>query len=489
MICVLPSSFRVADPDGNRTLGLEHESVADDPNVRTLAQDLAKPPEELGAIFRQFLDLARKRAVQARAEIDDLRILCGCRRLGCAECCCKAGEVGTKRRYVLRQALDLCARGTACSPFVGEVLSRLPKLFPLLREFPFELRTRSRDRLGNFPQPGDLGQLLVDAGAGGGDLLLAACTGPVRSFESFGDPLCLRLLFGQGPLQPLGLQAPVGGRFLSFRESCLEELRLGPDRRRGVFGCGKCGAQALHFAALRFGRTLLLRLRRAGPLRVVSCRCRRRTLFGERCLKLGDLASSRGAGLALGGKRLCHIILGRTFRSQLGIELPPDLDKLILEGTASGRKPFDGLLQPSRFQGLRLDGGLVRPQCLLHSNQLRIACSDNRPCLLDRPVPSPGSPAQCARSRHHAWRAWPLSLPGTDRSAPGPTVRAPSPPGLLAGTFVRCPVQWRSASTVLRATTRSASSRSRARCSAAICSRRRSASASCCPEASLPSSI
>src|SRR3546814_8234277 len=43
---------------------LEDEPVADDLDVRTVAEDLAQPPEEFGAVSRQLLDLHGERGVE-----------------------------------------------------------------------------------------------------------------------------------------------------------------------------------------------------------------------------------------------------------------------------------------------------------------------------------------------------------------------------------------------------------------------------------------
>ena len=56
---------------GEQHLGLEHEPVADDPHVRAVAQGLAQLAEELRAVLRQLLDLARQRDVEPLAEIGD----------------------------------------------------------------------------------------------------------------------------------------------------------------------------------------------------------------------------------------------------------------------------------------------------------------------------------------------------------------------------------------------------------------------------------
>ena len=53
-------------------LRLEDEAVADHPDVGTVAEDLAQPPEEVGAVARQLLDALGERHVQPPAEVGDL---------------------------------------------------------------------------------------------------------------------------------------------------------------------------------------------------------------------------------------------------------------------------------------------------------------------------------------------------------------------------------------------------------------------------------
>ncbi len=60
---------------GEQDLRLENEAVADDADAGLIAEHLAQFAEELGAVARQFLDLARQRRVQPVAERNDLRLL------------------------------------------------------------------------------------------------------------------------------------------------------------------------------------------------------------------------------------------------------------------------------------------------------------------------------------------------------------------------------------------------------------------------------
>ena len=50
---------------------LEHEAVADDADVRPLAEDRAQPPEKVRAVARQFLHALRQRDIEPLAEIGD----------------------------------------------------------------------------------------------------------------------------------------------------------------------------------------------------------------------------------------------------------------------------------------------------------------------------------------------------------------------------------------------------------------------------------
>ena len=54
--------------------GLEHEAVADDADVRPVAEDVAQPAEEFRAVARQFLHPLRQRDVEALPEIGDLQL-------------------------------------------------------------------------------------------------------------------------------------------------------------------------------------------------------------------------------------------------------------------------------------------------------------------------------------------------------------------------------------------------------------------------------
>ena len=52
-------------------LGLEHETVADDADVRPVAENGAQAAEEFRTVARQFLHPLRQRHVQPLAEIGD----------------------------------------------------------------------------------------------------------------------------------------------------------------------------------------------------------------------------------------------------------------------------------------------------------------------------------------------------------------------------------------------------------------------------------
>ncbi len=55
-------------------LGLEHEAIADHPDIGTVAEDFPELAEKVRTIARQFLDALRERDVQSLAEIGDPRL-------------------------------------------------------------------------------------------------------------------------------------------------------------------------------------------------------------------------------------------------------------------------------------------------------------------------------------------------------------------------------------------------------------------------------
>src|SRR6185437_1740368 len=66
---------QVGAAEREQHLGLEDEAIADDADVRPVAQYRAQSAEELRAVARQLLDLAGERGVEALAEIGDLHLL------------------------------------------------------------------------------------------------------------------------------------------------------------------------------------------------------------------------------------------------------------------------------------------------------------------------------------------------------------------------------------------------------------------------------
>ena len=58
--------------DLEQQFGLQHEAVADNADVGTVAEDFAQAAEEVGAVFGQFLDLLRQRQIEPLAEIGDV---------------------------------------------------------------------------------------------------------------------------------------------------------------------------------------------------------------------------------------------------------------------------------------------------------------------------------------------------------------------------------------------------------------------------------
>ncbi len=88
-------------------LGLEHEAVADDADVRVLAEDLAQAAEELGAVARQFLHLAGERDVEAPAEVGDLDLLLLVLRIGGVENFVQPRQLLAQGRDLPVQEIDL----------------------------------------------------------------------------------------------------------------------------------------------------------------------------------------------------------------------------------------------------------------------------------------------------------------------------------------------------------------------------------------------
>src|SRR5271170_5501832 len=56
-------------------LRLEHKTVADYPDIRAIAEDLAQSAEELVTIAGELLDFVDERQIEALAKLDDLPLL------------------------------------------------------------------------------------------------------------------------------------------------------------------------------------------------------------------------------------------------------------------------------------------------------------------------------------------------------------------------------------------------------------------------------
>ncbi len=97
-------------PGVEQHLGLEHEAVAHDPDLRPIAEDLAQTAEEVGAVARQLLHLLGERHVQARAEVGDPGLAVLVALLGGAERVFERGELPAQRGDLLVQHVDLGQR-------------------------------------------------------------------------------------------------------------------------------------------------------------------------------------------------------------------------------------------------------------------------------------------------------------------------------------------------------------------------------------------
>ena len=77
--------------------GLEHKAVADDPDVRPVAQNRAQPPKKFRTVARQFLHPLRQRDVEALAEVGDLALRFLVALLRGAERFLEGGELAAQR--------------------------------------------------------------------------------------------------------------------------------------------------------------------------------------------------------------------------------------------------------------------------------------------------------------------------------------------------------------------------------------------------------
>ena len=88
-------------------LRLEDKAVADDADVRTIAENVAQPAEEIRAVARQFLNALRQRDVQALAEVGDVQLRVFFLLLGDVERALRARRSGGATRDLLVENFDL----------------------------------------------------------------------------------------------------------------------------------------------------------------------------------------------------------------------------------------------------------------------------------------------------------------------------------------------------------------------------------------------
>ena len=88
-------------------LGLEHEAVADDADIRAVAEDFAQLAEEVRAVARQFLHALRQRDVEPLAEIGDAQLRCLFLFLGGAERLFERRDLPAQRADLLIEDFDL----------------------------------------------------------------------------------------------------------------------------------------------------------------------------------------------------------------------------------------------------------------------------------------------------------------------------------------------------------------------------------------------
>ena len=95
---------------GEEHLRLEDEAVADHPDVGTVAENLAEPAEEVGAIARQLLDALGERHVEPAPEIGDLGLALLVAILGGLDRGLERRDLAPERRDLLVEQLDLGER-------------------------------------------------------------------------------------------------------------------------------------------------------------------------------------------------------------------------------------------------------------------------------------------------------------------------------------------------------------------------------------------
>ena len=88
-------------------LRLEDEAVADDADVGPVAEDLAKPAEEVRPVARQFLHALGEGNVQPPAEVGDLGLALAVAGLGGAQGILESGDLAAERGDLLIEEFDL----------------------------------------------------------------------------------------------------------------------------------------------------------------------------------------------------------------------------------------------------------------------------------------------------------------------------------------------------------------------------------------------
>ena len=109
-ISVLSGRVDVGGARGKQHLRLEDEAVADDADVLAVGEDLAQPPEEVGAVAVEFLHPLGKRHVQPLAEIGDLGVGFLVALFRGVERVLERGDLPAQRRDLLVEQLDLGKR-------------------------------------------------------------------------------------------------------------------------------------------------------------------------------------------------------------------------------------------------------------------------------------------------------------------------------------------------------------------------------------------
>ncbi len=91
-------------------LRLEHEAVADDVDIRLVAENRAQPAKEFGAIAGELLDLVGQSDIELLAEVGDLALLGFDLGLGDVERCRQRRQLLAQRGDLRVQLVDLGQR-------------------------------------------------------------------------------------------------------------------------------------------------------------------------------------------------------------------------------------------------------------------------------------------------------------------------------------------------------------------------------------------